>query len=90
MNVALRLRIKAIAEVRIRYGQRRIYVLLRREGWKVNIKRVARLYREEGLAIHTKLPRRRKATVPREVPAQPTAINQSWAMDFMCITSILV
>jgi putative transposase len=82
-NVALRLRIKAIAEVRIRYGQRRIYVLLRREGWNVNIKRVARLYREEGLAIRTKRPRRRRAAVVREVPAQPTATNQSWAMDFM-------
>ena len=82
-DAALRLRIKAIAEVRIRYGQRRIHVLLRREGWKVNIKRVARLYREEGLAIRTKTPRRRRAAVVREIPSQPTAPNQSWAMDFM-------
>ncbi len=82
-DVALRLRIKAIAEVRIRYGQRRIHVLLRREGWNVNIKRVARLYREEGLAIRTKTPRRRRAAVVREAPAQPTAVNPSWAMDFM-------
>jgi putative transposase len=83
VDVALRSRIKAIAEVRIRYGQRRIHILLRREGWHVNIKRVARLYREEGLAIRTKTPRRRRAAVIRETPAQPTAINQSWAMDFM-------
>ena len=82
-DVALRSRIKAIAEVRIRYGQRRIHILLRREGWHVNIKRVARLYREEGLAIRTKTPRRRRAAVVRETPVQPTAINQSWAMDFM-------
>jgi len=83
VDVALRARIKAIAAVRIRYGQRRIYVLLRREGWQVNIKRVARLYREEGLTIRTKTPRRRRAAVVRETPVHPTAINQSWAMDFM-------
>ena len=82
-NAALRLRIKAIAEVRIRYGQRRIHVLLRREGWNVNIKRVARLYREEGLAIRTKTPRRRRAALVREARDQPTSPNQSWAMDFM-------
>ena len=80
---ALRLRIKAIAQVRVRYGQRRIHVLLRREGWQVNIKRVARLYREEGLAIRTKTPRRRRAVQTRQAPLVPTATNQSWAMDFM-------
>ena len=54
VDVALLARIKSIAAVQIRYGQRRIHVLLRREGWPVNIKRVARLYREAGLAIGTK------------------------------------
>lgn len=44
----LRLRIRDIASTRVRYGYRRIYVLLRREGWKVNHKRVHRLYRLEG------------------------------------------
>jgi putative transposase len=83
ISTALRLRIKEIAAVRIRYGQRRIYVLLRREGWIVNIKRVSRIYREEGLAIRTKLPRRRRAAIVREQPTKPTAPNQSWAMDFM-------
>ncbi|MGA7745580.1 MAG: IS3 family transposase [Candidatus Aquilonibacter sp.] len=82
-DAALRMRIKDIAAARIRYGQRRIYVLLRREGWHVNIKRVARIYRAEGLAIRTKTPRRRRAPMVREAIAQPTAPNQSWAMDFM-------
>ena len=68
---------------RVRYGQRRIYVLLRREGWHVNIKRVARIYRAEGLSIRTKTPRRRRAVVVREQPPLLTAPNQSWAMDFM-------
>ena len=54
VDVALLARIKSIAAVRIRNGQRRIHVLLRREGWPVTIKRVARLYRGAGLAIRTK------------------------------------
>ena len=83
ISTALRLRIKEIAAVRIRYGQRRIHVLLRREGWMVNIKRVSRIYREEGVAIRTELPRRRRSGIVREQPALPTALNQSWAMDFM-------
>ena len=48
-QVPLRKRIKEIAEARVRYGYRRIHVLLRREGWAVNVKRVHRLYRMEGL-----------------------------------------
>lgn len=47
----LKKRIKEIAETRVRYGYRRIHVLLRREGWPVNAKRVYRLYRELGLQL---------------------------------------
>ncbi len=83
VDTVLRLRIKEMAATRIRYGQRRIYVLLRREGWLVNVKRVARIYREEGLAIRTKMPRRRRAAIVREHVPERTAPNQSWAMDFM-------
>ena len=55
----LRKRIREIAETRMRYGYRRITVLLRREGWHVNVKRVHRLYRLEGLQMRFKPPRRR-------------------------------
>ena len=44
-------RIREIAEVRVSYGYRRVHVLLRREGWRVNHKRVSRVYREEGLGL---------------------------------------
>jgi len=44
-------RIKEIAATRVRYGYRRIHVLLRRDGWRVNAKRVYRLYREMGLQL---------------------------------------
>ena len=58
-------RIKEIAETRVRYGYRRIHVLLRREGWLVNTKRVCRLYREMGLQLCNKSPKRRvKAQLP--------------------------
>jgi putative transposase len=80
---ALRAGIKQIAIVRVRYGYRRITVLLRRDGWHVNHKRVHRIYREEGLAIRTKTPRRRRAAIVRHPRVVPVAPNQSWAMDFM-------
>ncbi len=83
VNAALHIRIEELAASRIRYGQRRIYVLLRREGWHVNIKRVGRIYRAEGLAIPTKTPRRRRAATIREQLPILTAVNRSWAMDFM-------
>ena len=79
----LRSRIKELAAVRVRYGYKRITVLLRREGWLVNLKRVHRIYREEGLALRTKTPRRRRAAIVRLARVTPTAPNHSWAMDFM-------
>ena len=55
----LKHRIKEIANTRVRYGCQRIYILLRREGWRDNKKRVYRLYKEEGLNLRSKRPRRR-------------------------------
>jgi hypothetical protein len=51
MNEVLRERIKERAWARVRYGYRRIHVLLQREGGQVNPKRVARLYRLGGLSL---------------------------------------
>ena len=82
-QVALRLRLKDLAAVRVRYGYRRLHVLLRREGWAVNHKRVHRLYTEEGLSIRTKLPRRKRAWRYRQGRPGAEAANEVWAMDFM-------
>lgn len=82
----LRLRVRELAATRVRYGYRRIHVLLRREGWPVNHKRVYRLYREDGLAIRAKTPRRRRAPQYRAQRAELTASNQAWAMDFVSDT----
>jgi putative transposase len=76
-------RIKEIAETRVRYGYRRIHVLLRREGWPVNSKRVCRLYREMGLQLRNKSPKRRVKAQLREDRSMATTANQVWAMDFV-------
>jgi putative transposase len=81
-QTALRLRLKELAAVRIRFGYRRLTVLLRREGWKVNAKRIYRLYREEGLAVRTR--KRKKAASRARVIGPPAdGPNQRWSMDFM-------
>ncbi len=76
-------RIKEIAETRVRYGYRRIHVLLRREGWQVNAKRVWRLYREMGLQLRNKAPKRRVQAKLREGRSGAVAANEVWAMDFV-------
>jgi putative transposase len=83
LNGMLRGRIKEIAAARVRYGYRRIGVLLRREGLRVNDKRVYRLYALEGLSLRAKLPRRRRAAVPRSRRLVPENINEVWSMDCM-------
>lgn len=79
----LRLRLKELASSRVRYGYRRLHVLLRREGWPINAKRVYRLYKEEGLSIRTKTPRRRRSTRYRSGRPKIRFPNDCWAMDFM-------
>ncbi len=82
-NGPLRQRIREIAEVRVRYGYRRIQVLLRREGWQVNHKRTHRLYCEMELNLRNWRPRRSKSARHREHSPVPTAPNQVWCMDFV-------
>jgi len=60
-----------------------LHTYLRREGWMVNPKRILRLYREEGLSLRRRKPRRRRSAAPREGRPLPTAANEIWAMDFM-------
>ena len=82
-HVALRSRIKEIAAARVRYGYRRIQVLLRREGHHAGKHVVYRLYREEGLRLRTYAPRRRKMAVSRQQRFKPNAANQAWSLDFV-------
>jgi putative transposase len=82
-QASLKQRIKEIAETRVRYGYRRIHVLLRREGWLVNAKRVNRLYREMGLQLRNKSPKRKVKAKLREGRSAPAGANDVWAMDFV-------
>ncbi|MBE7174230.1 MAG: transposase [Williamsia sp.] len=61
----VRQRIKDIARSRVRYGLRRIHILLRRAAWKDNSKRVYRIYKEEGLDLGSKRPRKDKTAAHR-------------------------
>jgi putative transposase len=76
-------RIKEICETRVRYGYRRIHVLLRREGLVINMKRVRRIYSELGLQLRKKTPKRRVKAKLREDRILATRPNQTWAMDFV-------
>lgn len=77
------MRIKDIAQSRVSYGYRRIHVMLLREGWKVNHKRVYRLYKLEGMIMRSKRPRRHVSACRRMLRAIATHPNESWSMDFM-------
>ena len=74
LNTMLAARIKDIATVRVRYGYSRIHVLLRREGFAVNRKRVYRLYALQGFNLRPKMPHRKRAAAPRS--KREIAINQ--------------
>ena len=77
----LRTRLRELAETRRRFGYRRLQVLLLREGWQVNHKRVYRLYVEEKLGLRRK--RGRKRSGVRQPLLEPTGANQVWSVDFM-------
>jgi putative transposase len=81
-DVALRERLKALAQQRRRFGYRRLHVLLRREGHAVNKKRVQRLYREERLTVRRRGGRKR-ALGTRRPMVTPQAPDQRWSLDFV-------
>ena len=70
------MRIREIARTRVRYGYRKIHVLLNREGWNVGKYLVERLYREEGLSLRQRVKRRRRAAEHRRERFHPKAPNQ--------------
>ena len=82
-QAALEQRIKDICQTRVRYGYRRVHVLLRREGWHINQKKTRRIYRELGLQLRNKTPKRRVKAKLREDRRKATRPNETWAMDFV-------
>lgn len=80
-DVALRQQLEQLAAERPRWGYRRLYVMLRRTGAVINIKRVYRIYRAAGLGLRRR--RRQRAKLVRQPQLAPTAPNERWSMDFV-------
>jgi putative transposase len=81
-DTELRERLRALAHERRRFGYRRLHVLLRREGFIVNHKRLFRLYREERLMVRRRGGRKR-ALGTRAPLAVPQWLNDRWSLDFV-------
>jgi putative transposase len=81
-DTELRERLRALAHERRRFGYRRLHVLLRREGFILNHKRLFRLYREERLMVRRRGGRKRAlgTRAPLAVPQWP---NDRWSLDFV-------
>ncbi len=82
-QAALESRIKEICQTRVRFGYRRIHVLLRREGWHHGQNKTRRIYRELGLQLRNKTPKRRVKAKLRDDRRPATRSNEIWAMDFV-------
>jgi putative transposase len=78
----LRVRLRELANQRRRFGYRRLFILLRREGEPSGINRIYRLYREEGLMVRKRRGRRKAlgTRAPILVGARP---NARWSLDFV-------
>ena len=79
---ALRKRLRELADERRRFGYRRLGILLAREGFEVNHKKLFRIYREEGLAVRRRRSRKR-ALGTRRPMLVPDRANCRWSLDFV-------
>jgi len=79
-----RQRMREIAAARVRYGYRKIRVLLQREGFTLSKKVVYRLYREQGLSLRYRASRKRRAQATRPARAAVKMPNHVWGLDFVC------
>ena len=81
-DTAIRLRLRALAATRRRFGYRRLGILLAREGITMNRKKLLRIYREEGLKVRRRGGRKR-ALGTRAPLVLPEGPNQRWSLDFL-------
>ena len=82
-QAAVAKRIKEICETRVRYGYQRVDVLLDREGWGINTKKVYRIYKELGMQLRNKTPKRRVKARLREDRIDAVGPNDVWAMNLV-------
>jgi len=82
-KLPLRQRLRELAQVRLRWGYRRLHVLLKREGFKTGVNQTYRWYRLEELQLRSWRKKRRKTAVTRQARMQPRFVNDAWSMDFV-------
>jgi len=78
----LRARLKELSFIRKRFGCRRLHILLEREGYHLNHKKLRRLYQEEGLSVRKRVGRKR-AIGTRSPIVVPSRVNERWSLDFV-------
>ena len=81
-DIALRTRLRELSSQRRRFGYRRLHILLQREGFDVNWKKLYRIYKEERLTVRKRGGRKRAlgTRAPMTIPQGP---NQRWSLDFV-------
>lgn len=82
-QATLESRIREICQTRVRYGYRRVHVLLRREGWMINHRKSRRIYCELGMQLPSKTQKRRVKAKLRDDRKEATRAHETWAMDFV-------
>jgi putative transposase len=82
-DLPLREALRRHAQARRRWGYRRLTVLLRREGFEDNHKRIHRVYQSEGLQVKKRTRRKQRVDRGQERPAAPAAPNERWSLDFV-------
>ena len=78
----LRARLRELANQRRRFGYRRLFILLRREGEPSGVNRIYRLYREEGLTVRKRRARRRAVGTRAPILVE-ARVNARWSLDFV-------
>jgi putative transposase len=81
-NAMIRERMLMLAKLKPRYGYKRLHLLLKREGFAINRKRVERLYRVENLSLRKKRAKKRRSGLRTLMPILTTR-NEAWSMDFV-------
>lgn len=81
-DAGLRKAMKDVAAERRRFGYRRIHIMLERQGIRMNLKKLRRLYRQEGLQVR-KRGGRKRALGTRRPMIVPERVNERWSLDFV-------
>jgi putative transposase len=78
----IRIRLRELSGERKRFGYRRLHILLEREGFHMNHKKLRRIYKEEGLAVRKRSGRKRAVGTRRPIVV-PSRVNERWSLDFV-------